>query len=621
MAYTIPFYSSTTSRFGETAGRTNPHRGHDVAPGGLAFPSWVNGVVVTAGWQSCLGNRVVVRNSADGYFIGVSHLATISVSVGQQVRIGTTLGVIGNTGSCSAGRHAHITVSPTSPFPESGAVIDPVRYAASSGSSTAGGGGGVDYAFGLTTEAMKAMQGALTRLKLYTLAVDGVFGEGSVKAMQQYLKNKGLLPGDYAVDGIPGPKYGAALQTLAKDFGYGGVIDGEPGTQTSLALVKWANSITGTGSTGTGDAGSYGYGLTTEAQRESQEALTKLKLYTGKVDGVFGPLSVSAFQQYLKNIGLLPGDYGVDGEPGQNYGIALQKLAAKFGYTGAIDGIPGEATSAGIVKWANSIQGTTTPVPETPPQTGGKWPTAGAFGIDVASPQRDIDFAKAKADGVQFAIVKMGGLNVTPQYVAPHYVNQINRARAAGLKIGHYYLIGLGQTPEQQARYFVENAHDFRVDQDVLALDNEKLDDNGVRWNDAEATRFVNEVIRLTGISPKRVWHYSGASDYRTHRPWPGLEAAGVRYWWAAYGANNGTRDHEPSLDGSIPRFDVHQFSSLTAIAGYQLDGNWSPHTVDTLFAKGTVVTQPDPDPDPEPTVDRLPEFLVKLTQFIEDNS
>ena len=42
------------------------------------------------------------------------------------------------------------------------------------------------------------------------------------------------------------------------------------------------------------------------------------------------------------------------------------------------------------------------------------------FGIDIASPQRDIDLGRAKAEGVQFVIVKMGGLNVTPQYVAPY---------------------------------------------------------------------------------------------------------------------------------------------------------------------------------------------------------
>ena len=41
------------------------------------------------------------------------------------------------------------------------------------------------------------------------------------------------------------------------------------------------------------------------------------------------------------------------------------------------------------------------------------------FGIDIASPQQDIDLGKAKAEGVEFVVVKMGGLNVTPPICGP----------------------------------------------------------------------------------------------------------------------------------------------------------------------------------------------------------
>ena len=49
-----------------------------------------------------------MKNDDDGFFIGVSHLLSINVSVGQRVGIGSTLGQIGNTGTCSGGRHAHV---------------------------------------------------------------------------------------------------------------------------------------------------------------------------------------------------------------------------------------------------------------------------------------------------------------------------------------------------------------------------------------------------------------------------------------------------------------------------------------------------------------------------------
>lgn len=615
MAYVIPFYAYTTSRFGETGGgRVNPHRGHDVAPGGQDFPSWVNGTVVQSYSQSCLGNVVVVRNDADGYFIGVSHLANRKVSVGQRVSIGTPLGNIGNTGSCSAGRHAHITVSPSSQYPESGAVIDPVQYA---NQAVPGGGDGSDYAFGLTSAAQLSLQRAMSHTNRYSGQHDGAFGPASVKGMQQWLKDLGYLTADYVVDGIPGPTYGTALQELARDKGgYAGDIDGAPGAKTSEALIYWAEIVVI--QNGGGSSEDYAYGLNMEAQRRIQEALYYLKLYTGPRDGVFGPASVSAMQTYLVQNHFLASDYGIDGNPGPLYGSALQRLAAEFGYTGAVDGVPGDQTSTALIKWADTITGSV-PAPEPEPEPVRCWPETGSFGIDVASPQRDIDFNRAKADGAMFAIIKMGGLNVTPQYVAPYYKQQVDRARSAGLKIGHYYLLGLGQTPEQQAAYFVQNLHDFRVTEDVLALDNEKLDGNGQLWLDEAAARFVAEVKRLTGIDVKRRWHYAGANDYRTHAPWPKLEEQGVRYWWAAYGGNEGCRDHEPALNGSIPRYDVHQFSSTVSIAGYRLDGNWSPLSLEELFAQGELGTGEPEEPPVEPDCSQAVDTVLSAMQAVID--
>jgi len=213
------------------------------------------------------------------------------------------------------------------------------------------------------------------------------------------------------------------------------------------------------------------------------------------------------------------------------------------------------------------------------------------FGIDIASPQRDIDLGRAKAEGVQFVIVKMGGLNVTPQYVAPYYRAQIDRAVVAGLPKGHYYLIGKGQTPEAQAEFFVKNLYKFDPAADVLALDNEALDSNGTRWGDADAAKFARRVLELTDLPPHRFWHYAGATDYRSTGAWPELVRLGIKFWWAAYGnyPTGKTPDHEPSLQGSIPRYDVHQYSSRVAVAGYALDGNYSPLSIEELFGGGTV--------------------------------
>lgn len=240
------------------------------------------------------------------------------------------------------------------------------------------------------------------------------------------------------------------------------------------------------------------------------------------------------------------------------------------------------------------------------------------FGIDISGFQSGMNLAQAKAEGCQFVIIKASGFNTGTFYRASGYVTLIDKAVAASLPKGHYYLIGGGQvwkSPTEQARYFVSTLYRFDVNHDVLMLDNEGLDSNGYVFSDAEAAEFMAEVIRSTGINPKRVWHYAGGADYRKRAPWPKIEALGIRYVWAAYGSapTGKTPDHQPALMGSIPRWDVHQFTNRTAIAGMSVDGNYSPHSIANLFggsvayfsnrpAKGNMNQGFGPRPKPTPT-------------------
>lgn len=347
----------------------------------------------------------------------------------------------------------------------------------------------------------------------------------------------------------------------------------------------------------------YAYGLTPEAQLALQQYGAFLGKYFGLVDGKFGQLSVSFTQQLLKDLGYLEADYVVDGEPGPLYGTALERLAQSAGADVVLDGDPGPITSAYVVAWVAAQMKSATPPAPTPTPA----PLTGTLGIDVATPQRAIDFDAVVAEQIKFAIVKAGGLNVEPQYVAPAYAAEVDAARTAGLRIGHYYVPGKNQTPKEQARFFVDHLHNFDVHADILALDNELLDDNGVQWGDLSASEFLAEVIRLTGIPASRVWHYANASAYRAGGSWPKLDALGIRYWWAAYGdgPTEFRPDHTPDLRGSIPRWDVHQFTSSTTIDGIRVDANYSTLSLDELFAPGKVVA-PDVD-QPTPTIPDVP--------------
>lgn len=571
-----------------------------------------DGVVIDYYYSGAYGNRLRIAhgNGVETWYCHTSR--AITFKKGQAVKGGQHVAVMGATGNVTA-KHLHFELR------INGSAVNPAPYF--SGTSAPAGGTATPintYSYGLTVDAQRYAQDALEDLNFYDGVIDGYFGKLSVVALQKYLKSVKLLPATYVADGVPGPSYGAAVQKLAAKHGYTGAIDGKPGAATSAGIIAWAKEI----------LADYGFGLSATAQRNVQEALKKLKVYGGAIDGKFGELSVRAFQTYLKQQKFLPSDYVIDGVPGAFYGQAVQKLAAKHGYDGPIDGVIGAATSEALVAWAKKVlapvpapqpepvQPPTQPIPVPPviiiddpviiiPQPE-PIPATGAFGIDVATTQKDIDFAKAKADGVEFVIVKMGGLNVKPQYTAPAYYKQISGARAQGLRIGHYYLIGAGQSPVQQADYFVDHLYDFRLDRDVLALDNEALDANGIVWNDAQAAEFFRRVMDRTGIPASRLWHYAGANDYRTHKPWPQLESLGVRIWWAAYGANPAGRmpDHTPALMGSISDWDIHQFSSRVSVAGLAVDGNYSRLSVEQLFAKGEVIVpvpEPLPDPQPEP--------------------
>ncbi|WP_327303244.1 LysM peptidoglycan-binding domain-containing M23 family metallopeptidase [Streptomyces sp. NBC_01298] len=88
------------------------------------------GTVVSAGWGGAYGNEVVVRH-ADGKYSQYAHLSQLSVSSGQSVTAGQTLGLSGATGNVT-GPHLHFEIRTG---PSYGSDIDPMAYLRSKGVS------------------------------------------------------------------------------------------------------------------------------------------------------------------------------------------------------------------------------------------------------------------------------------------------------------------------------------------------------------------------------------------------------------------------------------------------------------------------------------------------------
>ena len=60
-------------------------------------------------------------------------------------------------------------------------------------------------------------------------------------------------------------------------------------------------------------------------------------------------------------------------------------------------------------------------------------------GIDVSRYQGNINWGRVAAAGKQFAIVRIGSANSGGLYVDPYFLQNVNGAKAAGLRVGAYY--------------------------------------------------------------------------------------------------------------------------------------------------------------------------------------
>lgn len=215
-------------------------------------------------------------------------------------------------------------------------------------------------------------------------------------------------------------------------------------------------------------------------------------------------------------------------------------------------------------------------------------------GIDVSSAQAGISFKAVKSAGYAWCVVKMGGYNVAPEYVAPHYREQVDGARAAGLKVGHYWLVGAGSAV-QEADYFAANLYHLDKNHDILALDDERLDSNATFWADANVAAFFTELHKKTGVPYSRMWFYVGAYNASVNT-WAKTRALGVKTWVASYGANDGGI-YPADTGGRLP-VDVQQYTSNEHIPGVggQIDASYTNVSLASLFNLA-------PAPAPAPAV------------------
>lgn len=105
-----PGYTRITSKFGYRAWSNSYHKGIDIgAPTGAAIVASNAGTVVTSSYDANGYGNYVIINHGGGYMTVYGHLSRKSVSVGQNVSRGQTIGLCGSTGR-STGPHLHFEI-------------------------------------------------------------------------------------------------------------------------------------------------------------------------------------------------------------------------------------------------------------------------------------------------------------------------------------------------------------------------------------------------------------------------------------------------------------------------------------------------------------------------------
>lgn len=161
-------------------------------------------------------------------------------------------------------------------------------------------------------------------------------------------------------------------------------------------------------------------------------------------------------------------------------------------------------------------------------------------GIDVSSHQGTIDWQAVAADGIDFAMIRVGNRGYTEGdlYVDDRFAENARDAQAAGVSTGYYFFSQALNENEarEEADLVIEQLQDVRVDQPV-AFDQEPVSDPAGRANDlsreqltANARAFCDR-IRAAGYEPMIYGNAQDAANLDLDT------LADIPFWFAEYDA------------------------------------------------------------------------------------
>lgn len=175
-------------------------------------------------------------------------------------------------------------------------------------------------------------------------------------------------------------------------------------------------------------------------------------------------------------------------------------------------------------------------------------------GIDISEFQGEIDFEEVRRSGIEAVYIRVGAGEYTDEYFVENY----ERAKAAGLKIGFYHYVTARSVEEgrRQARFFASLAAGREPDM-RLAMDFEYFGSLSVSQINAISEAYLDE---LTALTKREAVIYSDLSNARNIFS----RALAEKYplWAAQYGAD------EPSANGKWREWVGFQYTDEGRVGG-----------------------------------------------------
>ena len=268
-------------------------------------------------------------------------------------------------------------------------------------------------------------------------------------------------------------------------------------------------------------------------------------------------------------------------------------------------------TALSSIKRASTLKGSSS----TSPYTGSTYTHDATFdgmniyhGVDVSYHQGNIDWAKVKAAGIDFAIIRMGyrGYSAGTLYTDTKFHDNMKGAIDAGLQVGVYFFTEAITVDEAtaEAQYVADAISSYNVTMPVaIDWESNAAAKDGGRKITAGLTQEQNtticsafcDVIKSYGYTPMV---YANKSDFTNRLDGAAL---GEKYeiWLARYNTSTGYTNV----------YTFWQYSSSGAVDGIagKIDMNfwYTSGTIDsptfTHGASGAAVATPAPTPTAEP--------------------